>query len=175
MPPAFFQVDKEPIAGSNGCRLFDHVCVDQHQTTEENAAQVLAICKLDVCPLSTPMTSNDTSNSPNETMPLETPMALHASLQPDWKRVMLQAPECCELALDDSFDVVWDSGASMCISNNKNDFVGKIEPLTDLQVDGISSQLELEGMGNVCWTLIDVSGNPRNLVLPAHHAPKARQ
>ena len=87
-------------------------------------------------------------------------MALHASPQPDWMHVMLQTPEHCKLALKDSFNVAWDSGASMCISNDKNDFVGTIEPLTNLQVDGISSQLQLEGMGNVCWTLTDASGNP---------------
>ena len=148
------------MPSSDGNRPFDPACVEPRLTSENTIAQVRDINQLDAHTLLTPTSSNEESNSPNERMPLEPQCALHASHQPDWKRVTLQAPECCKLALKDSFDIVWDSGASMCISNNKDDFVGKIKPLTNLQVDGILSQLKLEGMGNVCWTLIDVSRNP---------------
>jgi len=180
MPTNFFDVDKELVTNADGNRPFDPAVEESRSTPPETTiTRVRNLYQLDDPHLLTPTSSNEESNSPNGNdrtqSSLERQYALHASQQPDWKRVILQAPECCKLALEDSFDIVWDSGASMCISNDRNDFVGKIKPLTDLQVDGILSQLKLEGIGNVCWTLLDVSGNPRNLVLPAYYAPKARQ
>ena len=59
---------------------------------------------------------------------------------------------------DDTFSVIWDSGASMCISGDKRDFIGKIEPLTNAVVKGIVSGLKIEGIGRVRWSVLDTEG-----------------
>ena len=63
----------------------------------------------------------------------------------------------------------------MCISNDKTDFINEIKPISDATVDGITSHLKLEGVGNVRWSMFDTAGNVRHLILPAFYAPKARQ
>ena len=92
-----------------------------------------------------------------------------------WTRVILQHPTACTAALDDSYTVVWDSGASFCITNDRRDFVGQIHHIANSSVDGINSHLKLEGVGSVCWSLLDSTGNLRHLELPAYYAPDARQ
>ena len=74
---------------------------------------------------------------------------------------------------DGTFPLIWDSGASMCLTSHKSDFVGEIEPWEN-SVQGISSGLQIKGKGNVCWTLLDVDGKFRRLELPAFYAPEAR-
>ena len=91
--------------------------------------------------------------------------------------VILQHPKACqaEMRPQDNFSVVWDLGASMCITNCKTDFVGETEQIKPVQVDGISSTLKLEAIGKVCWSLLDTNGKLRNIYLPAYYAPEARQ
>ena len=76
---------------------------------------------------------------------------------------------------EDSHSIVWDSGASMCISNDKADFEGAIKSMPNAKVDGINSYLELEGFGTVNWTMLDTNAKLRSIKLPAYYAPKARQ
>ena len=59
----------------------------------------------------------------------------------DWKKIMLQHPAACGNHMRDTYHIVWDSGASMCITNNKTDFVGPIKPIQNAKVDGINSHL----------------------------------
>ena len=46
----------------------------------------------------------------------------------------------------------------MCISGDKRDFIGKIEPLTNAVVKGIVSGLKIEGIGRVQWSVLDTEG-----------------
>ena len=76
---------------------------------------------------------------------------------------------------DDTFLVIWDSGASMCISGDKQDFIGKIKPLNNAVVKGIVSRLKIEGIGRVRWSELDTKGKLRHLMLPAYYVPKTQQ
>ena len=62
--------------------------------------------------------------------------------------VILQHPSACMAAMnnDDTFLVIWDSGASMCIRGNKQDFIGKIKPSNNAVVKGIVSGLKIDWM-----------------------------
>lgn len=59
----------------------------------------------------------------------------------DWKKIMLQYPAACATHMNDTYHIVLDSGASMCITNNKSDFVGPIKPIQNAKVDGINCHL----------------------------------
>ena len=86
---------------------------------------------------------------------------------------MSQHPAACANHMKDTHHVVWDSGASMCITNNKSDFVGSIEPIQNAKGNGLNSHLQLEGVGTVCWSMLDTAENIHDIKLPAYYAPKA--
>ena len=70
--------------------------------------------------------------------------------------------------------MIWDSGATACISNDRAHFVGNFSADTkDLKLEGIGSNLAIEGAGHVCWSVEDIQGNLRTLHLPAYYVPKA--
>ena len=91
--------------------------------------------------------------------------------------VVLQHPSACMAAMnnDDTFSVIWDSGASMCISGDKQEFIGKIKPLNNAVVKGIVSGLKIEGIGRVRWSVLDTEGKLWHLMLPAYYVPKTWQ
>ena len=70
-------------------------------------------------------------------------LELHALLLQD---IILSHPWACmaEMSKDDSFSVIWDSGASMCISGDKQDFISELESV-DAMVKGITGRLEIKG------------------------------
>jgi hypothetical protein len=58
------------------------------------------------------------------------------------------------------FPIIIDTGASIAISGNKNDFVGSIRPpLQDLRLGGMAQGAKVEGIGAVKWHLHTKSGN----------------
>ena len=70
--------------------------------------------------------------------------------------------------------VIWDSGATACISNDRTHFVGEIQPNTNrLKLEGIGSNLPIEGIGHVSWSFEDIHGALRTMRLPAYYVPKA--
>ena len=70
------------------------------------------------------------------------------------------------------FLVIWDSGASICITNDKDDFIGTMTPPQKyLTVKGISTALKLKGSGNVCWTFLNVEGELQDIVVDAYNVP----
>ncbi|GFH47570.1 hypothetical protein CTEN210_04045 [Chaetoceros tenuissimus] len=81
--------------------------------------------------------------------------------------------------LANSFPVIWDSGASCCVSNNRDDFVsfssdvGKI--ITSKSLCGLNSsgRYEVEGEGYVVWYVPAVDGTLRSLKLPCAFIPKS--
>jgi hypothetical protein len=78
------------------------------------------------------------------------------------------------------FNVICDSGASTCISFDKDDFVGPMEPVDSAKVSikGISSRTTMptiKAKGHVLWSLIDTNGMLRHLKLPALHVPNSDQ
>lgn len=72
--------------------------------------------------------------------------------------------------------IIWDSGASISISHQRNDFVGEIrEPEEKLKLTGVSTSVKVAGVGHVAWPMQDVHGMLRTLKLPALLVPGAGQ
>jgi hypothetical protein len=96
---------------------------------------------------------------------------------PSCFRMAVQAPAKFRNAMkkESTFSIIWDSGASMSISPNKEDFVG---PMTSAGVGtrlkGIVKGLSIQGKGHVMWTVLDTSGQLRALKVPACYVPQAR-
>jgi hypothetical protein len=64
---------------------------------------------------------------------------------------------CCSVRYEDTFGIIWDNGASICITPDKTYFVGTIKSagvLTYLQ--GVSKGLWIQGKGNIIWTILDI-------------------
>ena len=76
------------------------------------------------------------------------------------------------------FPIVWDSGASVCVTNNRNDFkVGTFR--TDASISEISgyahgTTAKVEGEGTVEWNVLDIHGRNRRLTLKAIYMPNAK-
>ena len=73
------------------------------------------------------------------------------------------------------FPVIWDSGASICITPDKNDFV-TYNTSTDVRiVKGVGGNAtSVVGQGIVEWSIHDVNGALRKLKLPAYHIPNCK-
>jgi hypothetical protein len=80
------------------------------------------------------------------------------------------------LPKEETYSVIWDSGASAYITFDKEDFVGSFKPpLTITYLKGISSGLHIHGQGHVMWTILtDSHGQLRILKVPAYFVPKSR-
>ena len=78
-----------------------------------------------------------------------------------------------------SFPVIWDSGASCCVSNNRDDFisfspdVGTIVSSKSLGGLTSSGRYEVEGEGYVLWYVPAVDGTLRSLKLPCAFIPQS--
>ena len=96
---------------------------------------------------------------------------------PSCFKMALQAPAKFRNAMkkEATFSIIWDSGASISISPNKEDFVGPMtSPGIGTRLKGIVKGLSIEGKGHVMWTVLDTSGQLRALKVPAYYVPQAR-
>ena len=93
----------------------------------------------------------------------------HAGLQ-----ACLQDPSALRNAMpaSASYPIIWDSGASLSITNSASDFIGPILPMPDLKVKGIANRMKATGRGYVLWSFLDDGGKIRSLKLPAYLVPK---
>ena len=80
-----------------------------------------------------------------------------------------------ELDPDCKFLVIWDSGASCSISNNKDDFVELEESCEHEEISGLAKGLSIEGQGTVLWGVLGTNGKIRVLKLPALYIPDSPQ
>ena len=71
-----------------------------------------------------------------------------------------------------SYPIIWDSGASISITNQTQDFIGTIQPLPNFNVKGIANRMKATGRGFVLWSVLDTEGKLRQLKLPAFLVPK---
>ena len=60
---------------------------------------------------------------------------------------------------DASYPIVWDSGASVSVSNDAADFQGTftMANASQIQVKGISKGVKISGQGMVLWYLMDTT------------------
>jgi Zinc knuckle/GAG-pre-integrase domain len=73
--------------------------------------------------------------------------------------------------------VIWDSGASVCVSFDRNDFVGPIQPLANpSRLRGFfRNGPRIRGVGHVAWSFENTNDNLRTLKLPAMYVPEVKQ
>ena len=79
-------------------------------------------------------------------------MAFCVTLDPSFLEAALCAPHKVKEAMpsDSSFKVIWDSGASHCITNNKDDFEGPIRSAGIFKtLSGLAKGLVIRGVGTV--------------------------
>ena len=73
---------------------------------------------------------------------------------------------------DSKFMVIWDTGASVSITNSKKDFGDTYEASTVADMlSGICKGLKVVGKGTVKWNIQDYEGHFRTLELPALYVP----
>jgi hypothetical protein len=73
------------------------------------------------------------------------------------------------------FPSIMDTGASLAISGNKSDFVGKMQRVAEgLCLGGMANGMPIEGVGDVIWTFDDVQGNEISIKTKAYYVPKAK-
>jgi hypothetical protein len=73
-----------------------------------------------------------------------------------------------------NFPVIFDTGASLAISGNKEDFVGKITtPNHDLRLGGMGQGMKIEGVGVVKWTFMD-KDTELTIETQCYYVPQAR-
>ena len=82
--------------------------------------------------------------------------------------ILTNTPACkAAVKEQDAHTVIWDSGASVNVSFDGKDFVGKIEKLPKGSViKGTSNGLKIEGCGEAVWSLKDSQGNSRQSQSP---------
>ena len=73
------------------------------------------------------------------------------------------------------FPIIWDSGASICVTPDRNDFV-TYHTTTDVKVvKGVGgNRSSVIGQGEVQWSIYDVNGKLRTFKLPAYHIPNSK-
>jgi len=75
---------------------------------------------------------------------------------------------------ESTFQLIWDSGASHCITNDEKDFVGPIErPGLLKKLTGLAKGLHIKGVGSVEWTVLANDGSHRTLRVPAYYVPES--
>ena len=76
----------------------------------------------------------------------------------------------------ESFPVVWDSGASVCVTNCRDDFISFTKNASIRSLGGYANGQEgnVRGEGYVIWSIEDVHGVLRTLKLKAYYLPDCR-
>ena len=67
--------------------------------------------------------------------------------------------------------LIWDTGASVCISPHREDFISYKKSTT--RIKDLLSSNKVAGEGMVRWTVHDKDDGLVNLELPGYHIPKA--
>jgi hypothetical protein len=80
---------------------------------------------------------------------------------------------------EETFPLIWDSGSSVCISNNRDDFLTYSSTVGDLVKakklgNFVSGQASVAGEGYVLWYVPSARGTYLALKLPAAHIPEAK-
>jgi hypothetical protein len=73
----------------------------------------------------------------------------------------------------DNMPIVIDTGASLSLTPNINDFIGDLKPAHIQDLNGLSSKTTVVGVGRVRWTVCDLFGVVRNIETTAYYVPEA--
>jgi hypothetical protein len=73
-----------------------------------------------------------------------------------------------------TFPVIWDSGASLSLLYDRNDFAGPLEPPPDrFKLKGIAAGLRMTGVGFILYTFGGSTGMLRSIKTPGILCPEA--
>jgi len=104
-------------------------------------------------------------------------MAFFTAMDEEFVHAALTAPHKLKEAMpeESSFKIIWDSGASHCITNNRADFANNPLRTNGLlnQLSGLATGLFIQGAGTIEWTVLDVNGAPRTLKVDAYYVPNS--
>ena len=96
------------------------------------------------------------------------------------QRISMLAPSCFKTAFNSFnkyklFSIIMETGASICVTPEKDDFLD-YQTKTDIkQVKGLGGKVSLiAGQGNVVWSVHDSTGTLWHLKLKAYHIPSAK-
>ena len=81
-----------------------------------------------------------------------------------------------EMPKESVSSIIWDSGESLSITNDKTDFHGtlKLCPYKHLEVKGVAQAIKVHGQGTVLWSVLDQATMLRTLRVPALYIPDAK-
>ena len=80
----------------------------------------------------------------------------------------------CHLKSSMRFSLIWDSGASVSLSYDKEDFVGELrKPSTVMQLKGIAKGIRIEGIGYAAFSITDSAGKLRTVKTKAVYCPQS--
>ena len=81
-----------------------------------------------------------------------------------------------EIPKESVSSIIWDSGASLSITDDKTDFHGTLKPYPYklLKVEGVTQAIKVYGQGTVLWSVLDEAGRLRTLEVPALYIPDAK-
>ena len=81
-----------------------------------------------------------------------------------------------ELSTEDTFPIIWDSGASVSITFDKNNFIGfsSDSELTTLKGFLQGEGQGVKGSGTVKWFIQDKNGQSREIQICAYYVPTSR-
>ena len=91
-------------------------------------------------------------------------------------KAALHAPQRFRKAMgkSDKFPIIWGSGASMCVTFDKEDFLSLTETNKHKRTKSISESHVIRGQGYVLWSIPDKTGVLRNLKLKALWIPDCK-
>jgi hypothetical protein len=93
---------------------------------------------------------------------------------PEWiQKSFADVLEYTETEKQKLLKVIWDSGASLLISHDRNDFVGPLDEAPMAHLHGLADGVRIEGVSHVAWTFLDCRGMLRMLKWPAYYVPTA--
>ena len=81
-----------------------------------------------------------------------------------------------EMPKESVSSIIWDSGTSLYITNDKTDFHGTLKPCPykHLKVKGVTQAIKVHGKGTVLWSVLDEAGMLRTLKVPALYIPDVK-
>jgi hypothetical protein len=75
----------------------------------------------------------------------------------------------------ESFRVIFDSGCSLAISPNREDFIGDLRcPIQDLRLGGMANGMLIEGIGVVEWSFESLSGATVTIKTECYYVPASK-
>ena len=103
-------------------------------------------------------------------VPLQDSIDLNSTKIPSFKAFLstLDDPRCFRLSSTDTMLIV-DSGASVCISPLRSDFITYKPSL--MKIKDLSSSNKVQGEGIIKWRILDSSGQEISIEVPGYHIP----